>query len=522
MSENNFDQHIKNQIEGFQIDFDKSNWDAFNSRLDREFGAETTTSEDLSFDNEISKKLTSQKATYNASHWAQLLERLEVEDSIKNRLISLTIMEVTAIFLVILAIWNWKGAEYFNKQKENNAANIPVAAVIHENLNTESESSFNALLEQEKTNTIVPTENATSSVDATSINDLVDDVKVSEKIRSEINTSINNSGRSVTFVESNHTSYNNEVQSIISTNTSNNKVQSGSNDLLLSKKKTDVFNGNLLAGSESQKVDATLRHQSEETSVSMLGNNQYVSLNQEESLNPMHVLIDIKKSERKRFQLAAGLVGSLDAYLIRSPDDPVYPYPSYYTDSKGLTGGGIFSARSKSVEIEFGLLYSSVEYAPRKINENYSSRGRYYTTSLENILFNVISVPVNIKLHFNMNPKSSFYLSLGSSYNAIINSNFNITNTEIAAPLNPVADPFEKEPDLNKKPQIPGALEGGSLLENTFITADVGIGYQHAISSRVNLFVQPTLHTHFSGGIGPNGDRLHKISLFAGAKYNLN
>jgi len=42
------------------------------------------------------------------------------------------------------------------------------------------------------------------------------------------------------------------------------------------------------------------------------------------------------------------------------------------------------------------------------------------------------------------------------------------------------------------------------------------------VAPKFSLFVQPTLHTQLTQGIGPNEDSLHKLSLFVGGKYNLN
>jgi len=517
MSDNNFDKHIKDQIDGFQLDFDKSNWESLNTRLNEEFGEETTDVDDLSFDKEIADKLSYQEVPYNASHWAKLLERLELEDNLKNRLLSLRVMEVTAVLLFILAMWNWKGAEFIQKHQDNHAAKIPVASII----DTETIQDENPVAIAE----LIPSSSNESD------NSLIETSKKEEPSNSSAveNKAVINEESAISNIafEGNY-----EVNSFISESSSpstlvsiDQNIQAISNATLVnplsSKRKTDAFNTSVLEDTHQSSLNAQHREQAEIASFATIVNDQYVINSENHNLNEMLVLIDIEKPVNKMI-LTAGIIGSADAYLIRSPDDPFYEFPSYTTDSKGLTGGLTIAIRTKSAEIETGIMYSSVEYAPRLIEEKYSSLGKYYSTALEDILFNYVTIPINFKMHFNVTSNSSFYIQVGSSFNTIINSNFNITTTEIAAPLNPVADPFLNEPDVNRRPQVPGALEGGSLLDNTFITADLGIGFQQKVASKVNLFVQPTLQTNFSSGVGPNNDKLHKISLFAGAKYDLN
>ncbi len=534
MSDNKFDQHIKDQLDGFHLNYDKSSWDTFNSRLDQEFGTETTTTEDLSFDKNIADKLSNQEIPYNASHWSKLLRRLELEDSVRNRLISLTVMEITAVILILIALWNWKGAEYLNQQNQD--PKIPVAAIESDINQTDSDiyqSSYPPLDKanqsyKENDKDIKNNQPSSSEIEPIKINSL-SSVLESKDISKGIEKPLPSSTYAV-INESSHTSDHmiSDTRSVAlnykstQNNTSDRSdISKNSSSFYIAGDNANVFSPAERVQTSVPSLNTRLDKRDILEASPQIDNDQYVLKVESPELLQRFVLIDILKP-KKKLEISMAIVGSPDAYLIRSPDDPVYPYPSYYTDSKGLTGGVLFSAKSKSAEMETGILYSSVEYAPRQINENYSSLGKYYSTSLEDILFNVISVPFNFKLHLNVNPKRSFYMSFGSSFNAIINSNFNISTTEIADPLSPVADSNKNEPELNRKPQIPGALEGGSLLENTFITADLGIGYQQKISDRISLFVQPTIHTHFSAGIGPNKDKLHKLSLFAGAKYNLN
>jgi len=478
-----FDQVIREKLTQHQVG-DVKGWAALSSKIDSEISTDQTSLEQSNFDQQIFSKLGGQQTNYLPESWNILEEKLDENEVLRKRLLLAGFLQFIAVFLILLSLWNWKGAEYIHDIKVRHQEEAQLEYAFDQMKESFYEQFFidlnsrNTLLSQVSIVKDLPTTVKTKDVEQ------IEEINLASTTQSTQDGGLVERADDISFIQHSQTAV---------LHTSNQAI-------------TNEFN---------EDTDRTV------SSLKTLQAKDIALLNLERAAPEKNPTLFFEQ-KKKKFITTLGIVFSPDVYLIRSPEDPIYPSPSYFTDSFGKSGGVTFSATHKDLEVETGILYSTVSYSPREINETYSSQGRFYETSLQNILFNVVTLPIQIKNHINIGKKSSFYFHAGASFNTIINSNFNIKNIAIAAPLNPLAPTGVNEPLLDQKVFEPGILEGGNIFDNAFATVDIGIGFQQMVVDRLSFYVQPSLSTQFSSGIGPNEDKLHKLSLNLGAKYQLN
>jgi hypothetical protein len=473
------------------MDYDPSSWEALNDKLDTELGiTEDAALEqtDSAFDQEIKDKLENAQQPYDADSWDVLSDKLDKDEDLRHRILRIGFMQIIAVLLLILSLWNWKGAEMVQQKKQQAEEKTEILFAFLQ-LHEDFYKQFSSELDQprslvEMNQSIFP------------LNKVQSRTKYSESIVSTGNVS------SI------------ETFTMALLGESSGATESTIDESLLIKTNSSEASSGLTPIAKKQEKSAPI-------AALELDQKLLPEIPREAEPNEQ-LLLDFKLEEDSRIERSITGVFSPDLYLIRSADDPIYPLPSYFTDSYGLSGGALFNIKKNDLEVETGVLYSSVSYTPRHISERYSSRGEFFETSLNTIFFNTISIPLRFKYHWDVGQSSTFYTILGSSFNAVINSNFDIQNTIIAAPLNELAQLTPNRPRLEQKDFDPGIFEGGDIFDNAFFTADVGIGFEQRVANRLSLYVQPVLSTQFSAGIGPNDDKLHRASIFLGAKYHLN
>ena len=496
MADKNFDKNIRELLQDTPMDYDPSSWSVMSDKLDLELGADIpdalTESEESTeqFDQLLKDKLENATQEFDQTSWGDLAEKIEKDEELRSRILRVGVIQCLVALLLFLSLWNWKGAELVQEKKNQQSAETEMQFAfvqMHENFYQQFTSDL-----------------ASARI---SLYDLSFPIIELEKI-------IFRSPSPTTPSISALPSYDRTLLA--------KEAKIPLIHLILDQGGVEV-NEQYRFAAISSMAENTKEESTADIHIEELDQIQSLLLSADETIlkHEKTVLIELESQKKKNVEKAITAVFSPDLYLIRSSDDPIYPLPSYFTDSYGMTGGALVSLKSNSMEVETGLLYSSVSYRPRQITEQYSSRGQFFETSLNDILFNVVSLPIQFKWHFNVGSGSSFYALAGSSFNMIINSNFSIHNAPIATPINGLADLKENKPLLEEKDFEPGLLEGGDIFDNTFVTADLGIGFQQRVAKRFSFFIQPTLSTQFSRGIGPNQDKLHRASLFLGAKYHL-
>ena len=214
---------------------------------------------------------------------------------------------------------------------------------------------------------------------------------------------------------------------------------------------------------------------------------------------------------------------SADAMLINTPYDPVYNLPAFNKAAAGFSGGVSVSVQKGPVEFDAGLSYASKGYQPQIIREiNGSLEENYVESALTQIIFDMAQANFNVKHHFAKTKKTQFYVMAGSTFNLITYSEYNFEEKSGGKLNIPIMAPASANL-LDQKEFEDGALEGGGLLSNSYFSLNAGIGVQYNVNKDLGLFFQPNYQRHIlDGGIGPNKDRIHNLSMQIGAKFRIN
>jgi len=264
--------------------------------------------------------------------------------------------------------------------------------------------------------------------------------------------------------------------------------------------------------------------------------------------------LDIKdlESEKRSFQYPVSNLSSLvkkDQYwfnvygspalnLIHTPYDRSYDdnrfisnedeaIEAYSHASNGYSIGASISKETANLEIEGGVEYTSLNYFPLQIEEvTGKATTGFKTTLLKEIIFDIIEIPVNIKYNIFRKKGWKVYGSNGVSAGLVAFANYDIDET-VSKPLAsleisgsgraPNESSFVDRKEFNN-----GFVRSKSFEKNAFATISAGFGVSKEISDKIAFYVQPTYHHNLSqGGLGPNNDVHHRLSVQIGTKVRI-
>ena len=167
--------------------------------------------------------------------------------------------------------------------------------------------------------------------------------------------------------------------------------------------------------------------------------------------------------------------------LINSPFDPVYGFDPYNTINTNFNISAKINIEIGPIELYAGLGYTNTSYVPRLVDEVYEPlESQYNEASLKNIKFKTFNVPVGVKHNVLESEKFQLYAAAGVDLNIIADSEYKIQdiplgNSQPAPPPRP--ENFVNEnAKLSQKDFNKGILSGGSLKNNLFATASIGLG----------------------------------------------
>ncbi len=249
----------------------------------------------------------------------------------------------------------------------------------------------------------------------------------------------------------------------------------------------------------------------------------------------LKAIAEITPSPRERF-IRFGVQGSSDYNRIITP-------PTYIDGQKhaldryalGYSGGITFSWGNKKWEMESGLIYSAKKYLPLDLSEiDYSLTEGLSGERLKSFEYDMISIPLNFRHHFIPNGKWRFYYTAGVSMHTVMQADYFFTSPTRPQPVGPPNNFGAPIPPNNnntkagveKSAFTKGLLQGGAFEQNTFFTANLGIGLERYISHRTSLFAQPqyqhtVLYLIEDGGVGPFQDKINTMRLIFGMRVKL-
>jgi hypothetical protein len=247
------------------------------------------------------------------------------------------------------------------------------------------------------------------------------------------------------------------------------------------------------------------------------------SLQSEKRINAMpsrKSLIEVYKQPKRRY---LHFFSAFDNNLIFTPDDLAYNTSARKTEMYGYSLGLLYSEKKSGLELETGLVYSAID-KPWNFTLQYGNSNGWYTFTFNNIHFDIVAVPMNIKHHFIENADWSMFASVGLNNSFLMQSRYQTSNIYLGGGALPVGgepgiteaaiSPFEEERHFTK-----GILQGGRLSSTYFAQAMLGLGIERKVGEGFSIYFSGNLHKNIiNRSLGPNNDRIDKFSFAFGLK----
>lgn len=518
-----FDAIIKKQLEGLETPFSNEHWEMMSTRLDQEFGIDITSEADAVFDQNVKASLEGMTIPAASDSWELLQNKIAEDAALRRKVIFVKAAELMILFLIVFTIFNLNLLDpILNYNNEvNQVSNTTTSQSMHTQANLIAPNNKVNSASQEDANEIQESRIETIKVLENQEADPTVEQVPSEAPTTEgvIYASANHikviNGQSY-WSQSQKTHYDTHVlaQTDLSSVIANTANQQSTLNTIMTPATVDVASREVRL-LESATPLASINSEIVYKKAQRTGD---ILLFDKDRLNT--AIVVAQDNDNKMW---LNTFASADLNLINSPFDFVYRTPSYLSDDLGGSFGATVSVEKGKFEFETGIVYSHKSYEPR-INEEIVGdfRNGYQKTSLNNISFDMLSVPLSAKLHFKSTKNWSFYMMLGASLNFVTNSDFQIAE-ETTAGLDGIASDFNIASRLGQKSFEKGIFDGGSLDANTYLCGVVGAGIQRRVSDGISLYLQPNYSYHTMGAsVGPNNDRIHSLSLQVGAKIALN
>ncbi len=226
----------------------------------------------------------------------------------------------------------------------------------------------------------------------------------------------------------------------------------------------------------------------------------------------------------KKTFLNIGMFGSGDYNRVITPPDNVVSNEMVDRYALGYGGGVSLGLEWKRWEVGTGLIYAARQYQPPPVTfiRGIFSQG-YTAETLSNIQLNVLQIPINTRFNFLQKDKWRFYAQTGASLQVVFEANYFVDYPSfLPLPSTVNRTPASKSAIINNQPG--GWFEGGAFSENSYISANFGLGLERYFTERWSMFLQPTYQHafgYFSEGLGPTEDHIHTMSILTGIRVRL-
>lgn len=215
-----------------------------------------------------------------------------------------------------------------------------------------------------------------------------------------------------------------------------------------------------------------------------------------------------------------------DANRIVTPFDPENRFDKLDRYAHGYSLGLTVDLHRPNYTVQTGLIISNKHYSPRQVIYYAGSvKNGFFGKRLEDIELNILTVPLHLKKELIEIKNWKISALAGMAWNIALNADYKMQfkgtsdfNNYKSGILDNLSNSIRGK-QLNK-----GWLEGGGFAENTYMSVDLGLSFEHPIGKRFNWFVQPTYrHTNrkLGKGLGPDQDIINTFSLYSGITFRL-
>ncbi len=502
MNNKEFDDIIKQKLEALDTEGTVDGWELFREKWEQsnipdetDNLANNTDSEaevDDVFDAKLKQNMRGLRMPFNSAHWIKLKAQLESEALFKKRLFVAKTVEIIMLSLIVLVILNiWPIQNEIYKMPIHN---VPMVDAIQvDKVTAENYASTQKEINLKSTKTINKVKKTISNFALTPF----------------LHKSIDKKGNSSKF--------NNKKSSNIAPIQSEHKIDLNQIFPFLN----DLENN----------IDKKQESKLENLGIAVLLNTEInqIKIPKRPMGYPDMSIGSLKEKKEEKSFVSLGFGPKVN--LVNSPFDPVYEIDPYNTLNTNFNISAKVHKEVGPVEIYTGLGYTNTSYRPLIIKEIYQNQKRELNhASLENIKFKIVNIPVGVNHNIIDRENIKLYASAGIDVNVVTHSDYEIydlpaTNQGIRLGVNPQIEKTEinSRSLLSQKEFNEGFLQGGSLRDNLYASASVGLGLEKNLSDRTSLYVEPK-YSHFitSKGLGPNLDKVHALSIDVGVRFQLN
>ena len=519
---NNFDRLIKQKLENIQPDVEQDSWALFEQQLDAS-EAGRPIREDQAFDEFVFSKLHQMEADYQPGNWKLMAARLDEEFSFAGKLIRYKAMELSLLLLFFFTVFQFLPVYQSKKApapapaikttpaKQDNIINAPGETTPTYDASLQKDNRPQALLEEASPS---PSDLVNSPQENESSQNTI--AQSGESITSLPQTS----AASISTSGKNNTSLFHPAERLVAAPLPiiEARINRNTEDpLLLHLIQSLKENTNALATNQSPLALA---------SFSPLASTLFQPLEYQRTLGISGD--DLKPL--KKVHLRFGTAGAVNYDRIITPPTQVDQDSSISDDRYALGYGGGFTLgfEWRRWEIETGMIYMAKKYQPLPIvyfSGNFAQG--YYGEGFKSIELNIINIPLHFRYNFLLKNRWRLYALGGGSMQFVSQANYykaDQSSFNFPAPLAPPVEGPRSNPIEDKKVED-GILEGGSLWDNSYLSAHLGMGVERYMSERWSVFAQPTyqhsLYYFNKEGLGPYTDRIHSMSILMGIKIKL-
>ena len=486
--QDSLDELVSDKLRNLEVSFAPGHWEAMEQQLDAAFSSPEV--EDVYLDGVAYDNLSNLNSPYNPDHWALMSKRLDEVFSLRHNVHKYKIIEAALLLFLIFTILPYLPSSS-NTQQQNAHS---IASILPIDSEVGNEGSSDQTIE----NNILPTQAKESQAA-----DFEKAEATPQNQAKDSNKQVDGAGTTVPpFSSPVDETQNEQISGVHSSLTSpidqiGLKASMPEASSLQSTILVNPFHLSLFDPIESKSMNL------EEEEIEMLS-------------GTFHLL------QPKATRIRLGMMASFNVNYIMTPYNDQFSSPAYNHFATGYGGGISLGFGAEQWEVEVGLLYSSISYSPKpNIEINGTLGGGYYGEVLKTATLETIKIPVNIHRSLGKLGKWQTSMLFGATANTALFTNYEFkkvpASTDPSVPPSPVPTGLSARPETHE-----GFLQGRSLLENTYLTANIGLRVERDLSARWSVFIQPIYQHHlFSTTLGPNRDKINSGSLLFGMRANL-
>ncbi len=488
MESNNFDKHFRDKLQNLKAKYRPEDWELMEQKLDAADAPENLELEDVLIDGMAFGNLENLEAGYNPAHWALMEQKLDDAYSLRRKLYRYKVAEIGLMLLIIFTIIQFLP---FQKQKPHTALNT---FEIHES----------ALLPHQKPETtthiteqVITTQPQNAESNSAPVSDYTN--TISETTASEKQPKTDSS---------------NDLKKEVGLDFKNNLSIS---DRYFTGFQPPYLIADLLRQSLAFPASKTMAHQP----VSILMPISPYSPGKISDSGGSPALPDCLtcKSLPSSMLISIGVLAGADADYITTPYDEKFHQKEFNQIAMGYSGGLTLGIKYHKWELETGAIYSAKYYGSRNIFEVSGSfeDGGYVQQGLLGVQLDIVRVPLHLRYYFMDQNKWNVYAHSGASFNMTIETLYEYTSQQVGS-TNEIAS---RRMDPHAAKNYDGIFEGGNFIDNTFVTANLGLGVERFFNSRMSIFLGSTYHHQVTKGLGPQNDKINSLSIMTGARIIL-